>query len=212
MFCQHLGGIAAIVRQICSTDVVTQTPFQRARAGDAFLQHLHTDAHVGHRVEGSVVATEIVVLVVVHTCHDLHEALSAHRALRERVKAGFHRHDGENQGRIKLGARADGIGLGYECGDGLWRHAVLLAEPVSHLGLFTRKILGVGGGGALDSTRLDGRTHHGDVTLEQPCAQAFFAHVAQVRTCCHRDTSTGHTQTEERKAAVGQLHETVHDV
>ncbi|MPN18687.1 hypothetical protein SDC9_166050 [bioreactor metagenome] len=147
-----------------------------------------------------------------HARHHLHQALRAHGALCKRVEAGLDGHDGQNQRGIELGASADGVGLGNERGEWLGRHAVFLAQPEGDLRLLARQHLGVGGGGAVDGAGLDGRADHGHMAVQQPGAKAVFAHAAQVGACGERDADECNRQADERKAAVGQLHEAVHDV
>jgi hypothetical protein len=101
VLCQHPYHIAAIGVCAGGADVVAQSLLQAAGALDALLEHLHADAQVAHRVERRMGAAEGLVLVVVHARHHLHQPLGADRALRERVEAGLHRHDGQDQRRLE---------------------------------------------------------------------------------------------------------------
>ena len=104
---QHLAGVAAVVVEVGGADVEAQAGLESAGAADAFLEHLHADAQVGHRIEGREVAAEGLVLVVVHMRHHLHQPLRADGALRERVEARLDGHDGEDQGRVEPDPLAD---------------------------------------------------------------------------------------------------------
>ncbi len=204
-----LDRVAAVVGQIGRTHVIAQPAFEGAGAGDAFLQHTDADAQVAHRVEGGEMAAEVLVLVGVHPCHDLHQALGAHGALREGIEARLHGHDGQDERGIELGAAADLVGLRHQRGEGFGRHAVFLAEPERDGGLLLGQVLRVGGRGALAGFGLHGHADHRHLARLQPAHELFLSGLPQVRAGGEGDRAERDRQPDQGETAVGDFEETV---
>ena len=87
MFGKHSVDVDAVAFCSASANVVAQAVVQIAGAGNAFLQNLNANAQVADRVKGRMCAAKSLVFGVVHTCHDLHQALRPDGALRKWVEA-----------------------------------------------------------------------------------------------------------------------------
>ena len=194
MLSQHLGGIATVRGQVCSAHVKAQPALHRASACYAFLQHLHANPQVAHRVKRGKVTAKILVLVRVHTRHHLHEALGAHGTLCKRIETRFNGHDGKDQCRIDLGAATDFVGLGHQHGQRLRSHPVLLAQPERHGRLFAGQVLGVAGRGTFAGVGFDGHAQHLDLACLQPVHEVFFSRLAQIGARRQCDGSKCHSK------------------
>src|SRR3990167_3951976 len=132
MLGHHLGRIAAIVGKVACADIKAQPALHRTGARNALLQNLHAHTQIAHGVKGSKVPAKVLVLVVVHIGHHLHQPLSANGALCKWVEARLDGHDGKDQRRVDLGLCANFIGLGHQHAQRLRGDTVLLAEPAGY--------------------------------------------------------------------------------
>ena len=209
MLCHHLGGVSTIIGQVGGAHVVAQTPFDGTCACNALLQHLDADAKVGHRVERCKVPTEILVLLRMHTGHHLHQALRTDRALGKRIEVRLDGHDGEDEGRIQLGACANVIRLGHQNAQGLWSHLVLFAQPKGHSRLLFGQVLGVACRSAFAGVGLYGHADGCDLSLLQPVHELLLSCLAQIRARSQCDRNKGNSQADEGKAVVGDFKKTI---
>ena len=144
---------------------------------------------------------------MVHTGHDLHQALGADGALGKGVKTGFDRHDGQYQGRVELGLFTDLKGVGHQRAQRFRRDGVFFTQPEGHRRLFAGQILGVGGRGAVNSTWF-GEADAGFLARQEQRHQADFAGFAQVGAGCQGDHHKHQGQAEHGKTVVADLEET----
>ena len=202
VFGQHLVCIAAVALHVAGSDIELQPRVERTGALDALLQHLDAHAQVGERIERGEFAAEVFVLGAVHASHNLHQALGAYRALGEWIESRFHRHDSEDQGRVKFGFLADFVGFDDQCTQGLRRDAVFLAEPVGHRGLLLGQVPGIDRCGAIDRVQLRFHPERGGLARLQPAHESGFAGLAKVGAGGEGDDRKHHSQADKGKAVV----------